>query len=139
MNPNEYINKLIKIIQSCKTIDHLISAEKCVDLFDTREDLHYSFFDKNKDIFPDAHHMGDYDHRIAMHLLRKELRTKSKNLSTEFVEKTIEAILQEADELAIQDQVIKLANQMREINIHFDKLDSFKFAIKYLKEDINKI
>jgi hypothetical protein len=139
MNPNEYINKLIKIIQSCKTLDHLIASEKCVDLFDTREDLHYSFFYKNEGVFPNTHHMGDYDHQIAMYLLRKELRTKSENLSTEFVEKTIEAILQEADELAIQDQVIKLANQMREINIHFDKLDSFKFAIKYLKEDINKI
>lgn len=123
MNPNEYITKLIKIIQSCETIDHLLTSEKCVNLFDSREDLHYSFFDKNKDIFPDAHHMGDYDHLIAMYALKKELRNKEEELT-----------LLEADKLNIQNDVIKLANKMRQINIHLDTISSYKFAIEHIKK-----
>lgn len=76
MNPNEYIDKLIRIIQSCKTIDHLISSKKCVNLFDYRENLHYSFFNRNKNISPNIHSMGKYNHLMAMYVLKRELSTK---------------------------------------------------------------
>tara|TARA_R110000796_G_scaffold159083_1_gene275679 strand:+ start:2014 stop:2430 length:417 start_codon:yes stop_codon:yes gene_type:complete len=133
MNPNLYIAKLVKIIKSCVTLDHLITSKKCVDLFDSRELLHYSFFKEN-DEFPITHHQGFYDHLLAMNILAIELRNKEEWLKNTEVDRAVKDILSHANELGIESKVIKLANQMREINIHFDRLDSFEFAIKYIKE-----
>ena len=79
IKPNSYLNKTLRIINSCDSILQLDTASKCIERYDSLKSYIYEYFD-NVDDFPNAHHMGDYDHQLAMYILLKELEKKKKQL-----------------------------------------------------------
>lgn len=79
INPNKYLYKTLKVIESCDSLLQLDTASKCVELYDNLEQYIYDYFD-NTDDFPHAHHMGHYDHQLAMYVLLNELEKKKEAL-----------------------------------------------------------
>lgn len=79
INPNTYLSKVLKIIDSCDNLLHINTASKCIERYDSLESYIYEYFD-NIDDFPNAHHMGHYDHQLAMYVLLNELEKKKQAL-----------------------------------------------------------
>lgn len=79
INPNQHYLKLIFIVSSVQTLDHIEVAERCIELYDSRKDYYIDYF-KNSPDKPIVAHTGDYDHITAMWILSKKLNNKKREL-----------------------------------------------------------
>ena len=79
INPNQHYLKLMFIVNSVQTLDHIEVAERCIELYDSRKDYYIDYF-KNSADKPIVAHTGDYDHITAMWILSKKLNNKKREL-----------------------------------------------------------
>lgn len=79
INPNQHYLKLVFIVNSVQTLDHIEVAERCIELYDSRKDYYINYF-KNSDNKPIVAHTGDYDHDTAIWIIKKKLQNKANNL-----------------------------------------------------------
>jgi hypothetical protein len=75
INPNKHYLKALFVIESCTSTAHLDVAERCIELYNSRELQFVKFFDKSM-IKPIVMHTGHYDHKTAVWILRKKLSNK---------------------------------------------------------------
>ena len=76
INPNTYYLKALFVVESCTSPTHVEVAKRCIELYDARGDYFKSFF-KVSDLKPIVAHTGEYDHEMAMWILRKKLNYKN--------------------------------------------------------------
>lgn len=81
IEPNKHYLKILTIIQSCNSLNHFAAAEKCIDIYDSREKMYKDYY-KKSDERPIVGHTGHYDHLAAVWILRKKLNHKKENLGT---------------------------------------------------------
>lgn len=79
INPNQHYLKLMFIVNSVQTLDHIEVAERCIELYDSRKDYYINYF-KNSANKPIVAHTGDYDHDTAIWIIKKKLQNKANNL-----------------------------------------------------------
>ena len=79
INPNQHYLKLIFIVSSVQTLDHIEAVERCIELYDSRKDYYIKYF-KNSTDKPIVAHTGDYDHDTAIWIIKKKLQNKANNL-----------------------------------------------------------
>jgi len=79
INPNQHYLKLMFIVNSVQTLDHIEVADKCIELYDSRKDYYINYF-KNSTNKPIVAHTGDYDHDTAIWIIKKKLQNKANNL-----------------------------------------------------------
>ena len=75
INPNTHYIKVLRVIDACTSPLHVQAAERCIELYDIRGDEYVKFFDKSS-IGPIVFHTGQYDHVMAVWILRKNLSNK---------------------------------------------------------------
>lgn len=79
INPNQHYLKLVFIVNSVQTLDHIEVAERCIELYDSRKDYYIDYF-KNSTDKPIVAHTGDYDHTTAVWIISKKLNNKKREL-----------------------------------------------------------
>jgi len=79
INPNQYYLKLMFIVNSVQTLDHIEVAQRCIDLYDSRKDYFIEYFKTSLDK-PIVAHTGEYDHDTAVWIMKKKLQGKVQTL-----------------------------------------------------------
>ena len=73
INPNTYYLKLMFIVSSAVTPEHVEVAHKCIDLYDNLGDYFVEYFKESLEK-PIVAHTGEYDHYTAVWIMRKKLK-----------------------------------------------------------------
>ena len=79
IDPTQHYLKVLSIIQSCNSLAHFNTAERCIELYESREEYFKDYY-KNSDVRPLVGHTGHYDHLAAVWILKKKLQHKKQNL-----------------------------------------------------------
>jgi predicted PP-loop superfamily ATPase len=77
INPTTHYLKILFIIKSCTTPEHMEVAERCIDMYDSRGNEFIKYYRSSTDK-PIVAHTGEYDHQTAVWILRKKLQTINK-------------------------------------------------------------
>ena len=76
INPNTHYLKLMFIVNSAETPEHIKVAYRCLELYDSRRDYYINYFKSSSDK-PIVAHTGEYDHNTAIWILQKKLKMKA--------------------------------------------------------------